>query len=114
MADTIFIFRSPIKPGSRFWEGLRMSAAFVGMDHIPLLIFMDESVLGLKKDVIESETFWEYLKTSADLAGLFVFDESLNQFKILLNELDPDFNVQLLTFDEIVEKISRAKVITTF
>lgn len=114
MTETIFIFRSSIKPESRFWEGVRMSAAFVGMDHVPLLIFMDDSVLALKKDVIKSETYWEYLKTSADLAGLYVFEESLSQFKISLNELDPDFNVQLLTLDKITKEISKAKVITTF
>ncbi len=44
--ETTFIFRSKVEPGSRFWEGLRLSAAFVGMDHIPLIVFMDDAVPG--------------------------------------------------------------------
>ena len=50
--ETTFIFRSKVEPGSRFWEGLRLSAAFVGMDHIPTIVFMDAAVSGLKPNAL--------------------------------------------------------------
>jgi hypothetical protein len=82
LANTIFIFRSSLNYESRFWEGLRISAAFVGMDHIPLIVFIGEVVLGLKKGAIQTILFLEYLKTSADLAGLYVLDNNLKEEKI--------------------------------
>jgi hypothetical protein len=52
------------------------------MDHIPLIVFIGEVVLGLKKGAIQTILFLEYLKTSADLAGLYVLDNNLKEEKI--------------------------------
>ena len=67
--ETTFIFRSKVEPGSRFWEGLRLSAAFVGMDHIPLIVFMDDAVPGLVHNALPLRQLWDYLKTTCRPRG---------------------------------------------
>ncbi len=114
MSDTVFILRSPIKPGSKFWEGLRISAAFVGMDHIPLIVFMDAAVQGLKPGALPVRQLWEYLKTTADLAGINVLDVDISEQGLQLKDLDPELHVQQVGLDELSEKISEYRVVAIF
>ncbi|MBN1682271.1 hypothetical protein JW865_01810 [Candidatus Bathyarchaeota archaeon] len=114
MVITIFIFKSSIYPNSRFFEGLRITAAFVGMDHLPLILFIDDALEVIIKGRWGSDTFWDYLKTSSDLAGFFVIDSNLKKFNIQLTDLDPSLNIQLITINEFIKSILEAKVVTTF
>jgi hypothetical protein len=111
---TTFIFRSRIEPGSRFWEGLRLSAAFVGMDHIPLIVFMDDAVQGLKPGAIPIRQLWEYLKATADLAGLYVLDTDMEDVHLTLRDLDPELNIQMMTLDEFADRIAENRVVAIF
>ena len=111
---TTFIFRSKIEPGSRFWEGLRISAAFVGMDHIPLIVFMDNAVFGLRHDALPFRKLWEYLKTTADLAGIFVLDVDMDEANLKLSDLDAELNVKVITLDELAERIAENRVVAVF
>ena len=44
MGDAMLIMRKRLIPGSRVEEGLRLSAAMLGMDYPPLLVFADNGV----------------------------------------------------------------------
>jgi sulfur relay (sulfurtransferase) DsrF/TusC family protein len=112
--ETIFIFRSGLEPGSRFWEGLRISAAFVGMDHIPLIVFMDDAVRGLKPGAVPFQSLWEYLKTTADLAGIHALKESLEDHGLALGDLDPQLAIQQVGLDELAEKMANYRVVAIF
>jgi sulfur relay (sulfurtransferase) DsrF/TusC family protein len=112
--QTLFMFRDPVTPGSRFWEGLRLSAAFVGMDHIPVIVFMDEAVRALLPNALPFQILRDYLKTTADLAGIYVLDISLEDLKFRDRDLDPTLNVKVITLDEISEKAAECKVVAIF
>jgi hypothetical protein len=112
--DITFIFRSKIEPGSRFWEGLRLSAAFVGMDHIPLIVFMDDALLGLLPNALPFRQLWEYLKTTADLAGICVLDVDMEEAKLKLSDLDQELNVNMITLNELAVRVAENRVIAIF
>ncbi len=112
--ETLFMFRGNVKPGSRFWEGLRMSAAFVGMDHIPLIVFMDEAVRGLQPGALPEQVLRDYLKTTADLAGIHVLDISMDDLGLREGDLDPDLGVKVITLDELAEEAAECKVVAIF
>jgi len=112
--DVTFIFRSKIEPGSRFWEGLRLSAAFVGMDHIPLIVFMDDAVFGLLPNALPFRQLWEYLKTTADLAGIHVLDVDMKEVKLKVSDLDPELNVKMITLNELAVRVAENRVVAIF
>lgn len=112
--ETTFIFRSKVEPGSRFWEGLRLSAAFVGMDHIPLIVFMDEAVPGLIHNALPLSQLWDYLKTTSDLAGIHVLDSDMEERAMKLEDLDKNLNVKMITLDELAEKLAENRVVAIF
>ncbi len=112
--ETTFIFRSRVEPGSRFWEGLRLSAAFVGMDHIPLIVFMDDAVHGLLPNALPLRQLWEYLKATADLAGIYVLDTGMDEVHLTLADLDPQLNVKMITIEELAERLAENKVVAIF
>jgi hypothetical protein len=112
--ETTFIFRSRVEPGSRFWEGLRLSAAFVGMDHIPLIVFMDDAVPGLLPNAFPLRQLWEYLKTTADLAGIFVLNTAMEEVHLTLNDLDPELNVKMINIDELADRLAENRVAAIF
>ena len=114
MSDTVFILRSPIEPGSKFWEGLRISAAFVGMDHIPLIVFMEDALKGLKPGALPVRQLWEYLKTTADLAGIHVLDIDMVEQGLEIKDLDPELHVQKVGLDELSEKLAEYRVVAIF
>ena len=112
--ETVFMFRSGLEPGSRFWEGLRISAAFVGMDHIPLIVFMDDAVRGLTPGALPLQSLWEYLKATADLAGIHALKESLEERGLTLSDLDPQLSVQQVDMDKLAYKIANYRVVAIF
>jgi sulfur relay (sulfurtransferase) DsrF/TusC family protein len=112
--ETTFIFRSMVAPGSRFWEGLRLSAAFVGMDHIPLIVFMDDAVPGLVHNALPLRQLWDYLKTTSDLAGIYVLDSDMDGRGMRLEDLDPNLNVKMITLEELGERLADSRVVAIF
>ena len=112
--ETTFIFRSKVEPGSRFWEGLRLSAAFVGMDHIPLIVFMDAAVPGLVHEALPLRQMWDYLKTTSDLAGIHVLDSDMDERGMRLEDLDPNLNIKMISLDELAERLAENKVVAIF
>ena len=112
--ETTFIFRSKVEPGSRFWEGLRLSAAFVGMDHIPLIVFMDDAVPGLKHNALPLRQLWDYLKTTSDLAGINVLDVDMEKIGLKIADLDHNLNVKMITLDELAERFAESRVVAIF
>ena len=114
LEETFFMFTDPVTPGSRFWEGLRISAAFVGMDHIPVIVFMDEAVKGLLPNALQEQQLKDYLKTTADLAGIHVLDISLEDLGLKDSDLDPTLNVKVVTLDEIAERAAECRLMAVF
>ncbi len=110
---TTFIFRSRVEEGSRFWEGLRVSAAFVGMDHIPTIVFMDSAVYGLLPGAVPAGLY-EYLKATADLAGIYVLDADMGEVNLTLEDLDQGLGARMITLDELAERVAENRVVAVF
>ena len=77
MGETMLIMRKRLIPGSRVEEGLRLSAAMLGMDHLPNVVFLDNGVEILLPDALYKNNLMDYLTVMSDMAGGYVLEESL-------------------------------------
>jgi sulfur relay (sulfurtransferase) DsrF/TusC family protein len=109
----LIIHKKPI-PENRFEEGLRLSAALLGMDHIPILVFLDDGVECLLPDTLYKNSLKDYLRAVLDLAGVYVIKESLLTKGLSEKELEHLGNVAFLSFHELIDLIKKCKVITSF
>ena len=88
MESVMLIVKSGPGEGSRVKEGLRLSAAMLGMDRPPVLVFIDKGVECLRPGAFSDRVMWDYLKASADLAGVYVLSESLRERGLDVGDLD--------------------------
>jgi len=75
---------------------------------------MDHAVGGLKPGAVPLQSLWEYLKTTADLAGIHALKESLEDHGIAPDDLDPQLAVKLVGLDELAEKMANYRVVAIF
>ena len=111
--STLIIIKSSTDNGSRAREGLRLIAAMLGMDTIPILVFAEEGVRHLLRGA-HNETGSEYLKTVADLAGINVLSGSLKGLGISMENLEPGLNVKVIEIDQLASMIVESKATVTF
>jgi len=79
MGDAMLIMRKRLIPGARVEEGLRLSAAMLGMDYPPLLVFADNGVEILMPEALYKNSLRDYLEVMSQMAGLYVLEESLTE-----------------------------------
>jgi sulfur relay (sulfurtransferase) DsrF/TusC family protein len=100
-------------PGSRLYEGLRMITSFIGMDHIPAIIFMEDGLLALRPNAL-GEKQREYLELISDMAGVWIVEEELRYNNILYQDLDQTLSIDIMNFSELSKKIQNSSTIATF
>ncbi|MFQ6052615.1 MAG: DsrE family protein, partial [Candidatus Bathyarchaeia archaeon] len=88
MKKVMLIVKSGPGARSRVEEALRLSAAMLGMDYPPVLVFVDDGVECLRPGAFSDPDLWDYLRTSADLAGVHVLSESLEERGLAFSDLD--------------------------
>ena len=91
MIELMIVIRSG--PGEKYGvvEGLRLSAAMLGMDRSPLMVFLDVGVECLRPQAITDPDTLDYLRASADLGEIRVLSESLEERGIRAEDLDTSF-----------------------
>ena len=89
MDRVMLIVKSGPDEVSRAEEGLRLSAAMLGMDYPQVLVFVDEGVECLRPGALSDTGLVHYLEASADLAGVYVLSESLWERGLDIGDLDP-------------------------
>jgi sulfur relay (sulfurtransferase) DsrF/TusC family protein len=114
MRETMLIMRKRLIPGSRVEEGLRLSAAMLGMDYLPNVIFVDEGVEILLPDALYKSNLKDYLMVMSDMAGVYVLEESLNIRELTLRDLEPSIDATVIDSDELAEIAKRCNVITSY
>ena len=110
----MLIMRKRLLPGSRIEEGLRLSAAMLGMDYPPNLVFLENGVEALLPESLYKNSLKEYLSVMSDLAGVYVLKESLDYRDITVDDLEPGIDYTVIDFDEVAEMAKRCKVLTSF
>ena len=110
----MLIMRKRLIPGARVEEGLRLSAAMLGMDYPPLLVFADNGVEILMPEALYKNSLRDYLDVVSQLAGIFVLDESLTERGYTVDDLELTLDVTVIGFDELAEMAKRCSVLTSY
>lgn len=110
----MLIMRKRLIPGARVEEGLRLSAAMLGMDYPPVLVFVDEGVEILRPEALYKSNLKDYLTVMSDLAGVYALRESLAERGYGEGDLEAGINVTLIDFQELAEMAERCTTITSF
>lgn len=114
MGDAMLIMRKRLIPGARVEEGLRLSAAMLGMDYPPLLVFVDDGVEILMPEALYKNSLRDYLNVVSQLAGVYVLGESLGERGYTAEDLEPSLDVAVIGFDELAGMAKRCSVITSY
>jgi sulfur relay (sulfurtransferase) DsrF/TusC family protein len=110
MGETMLIMRKRLIPGSRVEEGLRLSAAMLGMDYMPNMVFVDDGVDILLPDALYKNNLKDYLTVMSDMVGVYVLKESLERKGLTAKDLDITF----INFDELAEMSKKCSIVTSF
>jgi sulfur relay (sulfurtransferase) DsrF/TusC family protein len=114
MGETMLIMRKRLIPGSRVEEGLRLSAAMLGMDYLPNVVFVDDGVEILLPYAIYKGNLKDYLMVMSDLAGIYVLQESLIERGLTLDDIEPSIDATLIDSDELGQMAKKCTIITSF
>jgi len=114
----LLVIKSPPYGSGRAVEGFRMATAMIAMDVLPQILFIDDGVYCLvknqKPEAAGLVSFGERLKTLADLVGLYASSDSMNRRKLKQSDLDENYNVKPVSFDETAKLISQNETTITF
>ena len=114
MGETMLIMRKRLIPGSRAEEGLRLSAAMLGMDYMPNMVFVDDGVEILIPDALYKNNLKDYIMVMSDMAGVYVLKESLERKGLKQEDLDADIDVTFIDFNELAEMAKSCSIVTSF
>lgn len=114
MGNTMLIIRKRLIPGARVEEGLRISAAMLGMDHPPVVVFLDNGIEVLFPDALYKNSLKDYLKVMSDLVGVYVLKESLKERGLTVDDLEPYVNATSISVDELADMAKECSLITSF
>ena len=106
MAKLMIIIRSKPTDSFRVVEALRLSAAMLGMDQPPSIVFLDRGIECLREGAFDDPVIHDYLRAAADLAGIHVLSESLEEHGILYEELDPSLGAAPLDLEGLAGMMS--------
>ncbi len=95
-------------------EGLRLSAAMLGMDYMPNVVFVDNGVEILLPDALYKNNLKDYLVVMSEMAGVYVLEESLIERELTLDDLEPSINATVIDSNELAEMAKKCTIITSF
>lgn len=110
----MLIMRKRLIPGSRVEEGLRLSAAMMGMDYMPVMVFADNGVEILLPDSLYKNNLKDYLMVVSDMAGVYALEESLIAHELTLEDLEPSVEVTVIDAEELAEMAKECTIITSY
>jgi sulfur relay (sulfurtransferase) DsrF/TusC family protein len=103
-------------PGAvaRVGEGLRLSAAMIGYDQLPVIVFVDEGVECLREGAFDGSEMEDYLMAASDLAGIYALSDSLEERGILPDDLDETIEVNPLDIDGLASMMAECDSVVTY
>lgn len=113
MERAVIIIRSNPQKYPRAVEGIRLAAAMIGMDFPLVLVFIDDGVSCLRPGYLD-ESGSDYIRTIADLAGIRVLSESLNEHGLDTEDLDATLRVIPTNTIQLAKLIGDGDLVATF
>lgn len=113
--DTLMIVMKS-GPGAvaRVSEGFRISAAMLGYDQLPVIVFVDEGVECLREGAFHGSEMEDYLEAASDLAGIHALSKSLKERGISPGDLDERIEVTFLEIDRFSSMMAECDSVVTF
>jgi sulfur relay (sulfurtransferase) DsrF/TusC family protein len=108
--EVTIILRSPPSTSSKVLETLRIAVAMVGMDMMPNILFCCEGVYCLLKGEKSAE-YAEHLRSIADLAGIHVLSNSLEERRLTPSDLDKTLAPKIVSLEEASQLISKSSIV---
>ena len=99
---------------SRVEEGLRLSAAMLGYDQLPKIVFIDDGVECLRKGVFKDPTLVDYLEASSDLAGIYVQSDPMKVNNIRPEDLHERIEMESIDLDDLAKMMIECMVVATY
>lgn len=110
----MLIIRKRLIPGGRVEEGLRLSAAMLGMDYAPLLVFLENGVEILLPEALYKSSLKDYLRVISDLYGVYVLRESLEERELSEEDLEPFIQATFIDIRELADMCMSCSFITSY
>jgi len=114
MERVMIIVKSGPGDGARVEEGLRLSAAMLGMDYPQVLVFVDDGIECLRPGAFRDPVTGDYMKAAADLAGVHVLSESLRERGLRVDDLDPGLEAKPVDLARLAEMTAECDVTAAF
>ena len=114
MDAVMIVIKSGPRVAPRVEEGLRLSAAMLGYDQMPVMVFLDDGVECLRAGAFEDSTLVDYLQASSDLAGIYALSESMEARGILPGDLDEKIEVTALDLDGLAGMMLECDAVATY
>jgi sulfur relay (sulfurtransferase) DsrF/TusC family protein len=118
MPKTLLVIKSPPYGSIMASEGIRIATALIAMDILPQLVFVDDGVYCLvknhKPEVAGLGSFYDRLKTLADLIGLCVAKNSLRKRNLEIEDIDKAYNAKAISLTEVARQITESDVAIAF
>jgi sulfur relay (sulfurtransferase) DsrF/TusC family protein len=90
----------------------------IAMDVLPQMLFIDDGVYCLLKgqnpERASLQSFSERLKTLGDLVGLYVAEYSLRKRNLNRADLDENYNLKIISFEEVASLFLENETVITF
>ena len=114
MENLMIVMRSGPEESARVLEGLRISAAMLGYDWMPVIVFVNEGVECLRQGAFDGSEMEDYLKAVSDLAGIHALSKSLESRGILPDELDEAIEVNPIDIDGLARMMAECDSVVTY
>ena len=98
----------------RIEEGLRLTAAMLGYDQLPVIVFVDEGVECLKSGAFEDPTMDDYLEAASDLAGIYALSESLGARRVREGDLTENVEVTSIDLNGLAEMMAECDKVAAY
>ena len=110
MEGLMILVRSGPKETGRVEEALRLAAAMLGFDNLLTLVFLDEGVRCLHTGAFSDPLLQDYLRASADLAGV----HALTSGEEAGEDLDPALGASLIDLDRLMIMLKDFSAVASF
>jgi len=107
--EVTIILKSHCSDISKVSEALRIAVAMIGMDVMPNVIFCCEGVYCLLKG--GEKEYDDHLRAVADLVGVCVLSDSLEEKGLNLGDLKEPLRVQIIPMKEASQTISKSNIV---
>jgi len=114
----LLVIKSPPYGSLKAAEGLRIATALIAMDMLPQIVFIDDGVYCLTKnhkpETAGLDSFYDRLKTLADLIGLYVAKDSLAKRDLRIEDFGKTYHTKAISLTEIARLVAENEVAIAF